>query len=349
MSEQNSTGLQCRIPVQVSSTHANFRQKKNPSARTHPSRSKLSVSALGKGAQVVTHIPAVVNVRILPSQTNIQAVLDALEAPLHKTAEKVFTALFEVASRALRSRGQTPTVSQYVIHQPVELLALHLGMSRPTFYKHLASLQALGLVASRGHVSSYGGLARKDGTLFAVSFKPEHRARLRYEDLKHKWRDLSADIASGTRTAWAFLQALQSKRPKDQSVQLDHLVNWAVNPGYTDKKPVKSDCKASTQEYVYSLDLLAEIHPKRRGEEVNRYAHALAAGYGDSSNLNFWRWLIWRALDAEYRGIPALYQLQNALTRLKADVEEWQGLKRPGALLVERLRACGVWDALRVS
>lgn len=292
------------------------------------------------------HIPAVVSVRISPSQLNIQTVLDALEAPLHKTAEKVFRALFEVASQALQSRGQASTVSQYVIHQPVELLALHLGMSRVTFYKHLASLQAQGLVASRGHVSSYGGLARKDGTLFAVSFKPGHRARLRYEDLKHKWRDLSADIASGTRTAWAFLQGLQSKRPKDREVKLEHLVSWAVKPGQIDKKPVKSDCKPSAQEYVYSLDLLADTHPKRRGEEVDRYARALAAGYGDSSNLNFWRWLLWRALDAEYQGIPALYQLQNALTRLRVDVEEWQGLKRPGALLVERLKQCGLWEAV---
>jgi DNA-binding transcriptional ArsR family regulator len=229
----------------------------------------------------------------------------------------------------------------------VELLSLHLGISRPTFYKHLATLQRLGLVDARGHTSSYGGLARKDGTLFAVSLKPGHRARLRYDDLKHQWRDLSSDIASGTRTAWAFLQSLQSKKSKERLVRLENLQAWALNPGLTDKNPGKSDCKGSAQEYVYSLDLLSDTHPRRRAESVNQYAQALAAGYGDHTNINFWRWVLWRSLEADHRGEGALWQLQNALTRLAADVQEWAGLKRPGALLIHRLKECGLWDQLR--
>jgi len=246
----------------------------------------------------------------------------------------------------LQARGHSLQVSQVVLHQPVELLALHLGISRPTFYKHLVPLQELGLIHSRSHVSSYGGLARRDGTLFAVSLKAGHRARIRYDDLKHRWRDLSADIASGTRTAWSFLQGLQSKKPKDRVVKLENLEAWAVKPGYTDKKPDKSDCKAGLQEYVYSLELLADTHSKRRAESVDQYAQALAAGYGDHSNINFWRWVLWRSLEAETRGESALWQLQNALTRLAVDIQEWAGLKKPGALLVRRLRECGLWDSL---
>lgn len=205
---------------------------------------------------------------------------------------------------------------------------------------------SLGLVASRGHVSSYGGLARKDGTLFAVTLKPGHRARLRYDDLRHKWRDLASDIASGTRTAWHFLQGLNShSQPGKARVELHNLKAWAVRPGTTEP-PLRIDCKATVEEYVYSLDLLSTTHPRRRAEQVDRYAQALAAGYGDSTNLNFWRWVLWRAIEGDHRGEGTLYQLQNALTRLKADVAEWEGLKRPGALLVKRLRECGLWDAL---
>lgn len=295
------------------------------------------------------HIPAAVTVRLTTPQLTAKSVLDGLEAPLHKTAERIFTCLFDVALRALQRRGQALTVSQCVIHQPVELVALHLGISRVTFYKHLVSLQALGLVASRGHVSSYGGLARKDGTLFAVAFKPGHQARLRYEDLKHKWRDLSSDIASGTRTAWAFLQSLQSKRPKDREVQIDHLISWAVTPGKIDKKPVKSDCKGDLQECIYSLEMLSEAHPKDRKALVDRYAQALASGFLDASNLNFWRKLLWQSIKGEWRGLGSLYQLQNALTRLTADVAEWQGLRAPGALLVARLRQAGIWDSLQFT
>lgn len=292
-------------------------------------------------------IPVSVTVRLPLSQPTISALLESLEQPLKAGPEKVLQALFAVALRVSEARGQALTASQVVFHQPVEVLALHLGMSRVTFYKHLATLQGLGLVASRGHVSSYGGLARKDGTLFAVSLKKGHRARLRYEDLKHKWRDLSADIASGTRTAWAFLQGLQSKKPKEREVTQDHLVSWAVNPGLFDKKPVKSDCKGGLQEYVYSLDLLSEAHPKDRREMVDTYARALAAGFLDGSNLHFWHKVLWQALRKEWEGVGALYQLQQALTRLMADVEEWQGLRSPGALLVARLKAAGVWDTLR--
>lgn len=295
------------------------------------------------------YIPVTVSVRLPVTQPTLNSVLDTLEQPLKPTAHRVFSVLFEVGLKALQSRGQTLTASQVVIHQPVEVLALHLGISRVTFYKHLADLQRLGLVASRGHTSSYANLSRKDGTLFAVALKPGHRARLRYEDLKHKWRDLNADIASGTRTAWAFLQGLQSKSFKDRKVTQEHLVAWAVNPGQFDKNPVTSDCKGTTQEYVYSLEMLSDTHPKDRKSMVDTYAHALAAGFLDGHNINFWRKLLWQALRCEWQDIPALYQLQNALTRLQADRDEWQGLRSPAALLITRLKSLGLWDALKAA
>lgn len=287
-------------------------------------------------------IPATVAVRLTAPTLTADTVLDGLQQPLQATAQAIYRTLHSLGVHVIQARGHSFQASQVVLHQSVELLAAHLGISRVTFYKHLATLHSLGLVHSRGHTSAYGGLARKDGTLFAVSLKPGHRARLRYDDLRHQWRDLAADIASGTRTAWAFLQGLQSKKPKDRVVRLENLEAWAVNPGQTDKKPVQSDCKP--QEYVYSLELLADTHPRRRHEAVDRYAQALAAGYGDHSNLNFWRWVLWRAIDSDHRGEGGLYRLQNALTRLAVDIQEWPGLKKPGALLVHRLKECGLYE-----
>lgn len=292
-------------------------------------------------------IPATVAVRLPTPTLTPNTVLASLQQPLQRQAEALYRVLHELAAHVLVTRGQERLPSQMTFHQSGELLAAHLGISRVTMYKHLATLHSLGLVASRGHVSSYGGLARKDGTLFAVAMKPGHRARLRYDDLRHKWRDLAADVASGTRTAWAFLQrGVNSQSPQAKvRVGLENLKAWAVRPGMT-QPPLFSDCKGQVEEYVYSLNLLTDTHPRRRAEQVDRYAQALAAGYGDSSNLNFWRWVLWRAIEGDHRGEGTLYQLQNALTRLKADVVEWEGLKRPGALLVKRLRECGLWDAL---
>lgn len=307
----------------------------------------LSVRASGKGVQVGTHTPPVLTVRLPLSAPSVDAVLQGLEIPLHPTAQRVYRTLHSIAVLTAQAKAQALTVSQVVIHQPVELLALHLGMSRVTFYKHLVSLRKAELVASRGHVSSYGGLARKDGTLFAVALKPGHRARLRYEDLKHPWRDLAGDIASGTRTAWAILQGLQSKSPRERVVTQSQLVAWAVNPGKIEQNPAMSDCKAPLSETVYSLPLLAETHPKERAALVDSCARALAYGFLDAHNLNFWRKLLWESLHREYEGLDTLRKLANALTRLSADIEEWKGLRSPGALLVFRLRESGLWDMLR--
>ncbi|GGL95038.1 hypothetical protein GCM10010840_36390 [Deinococcus aerolatus] len=284
------------------------------------------------------------SVTITRPELTADTVLDDITTRLPTTARAIFTLLFDTAVSTLQTRGHSQGVSQVVIHQPVEIMCRVLAISRVTFYKHLRTLKTCGLVDSRGHTADWYGLARKTGTVFAVSFKAGHSARLRWFDLKHQWRNLQADTESGTRTAWRFLQGLQS-HPSAKTAANTALKAWAVKPGTT-SKPVTNDCKPTATEYVYSLDLLTDTHPTRRAESVDRYAKALAAGYGDHTNLNFWRWLLWRSIEGDQIGQNTLYQLQNALTRLKADIEEWKGLKSPGALLVHRLKVAGIWDSL---
>lgn len=305
----------------------------------------LSVNRLGKGVKVQDTIPKTVAVRLSTSTHTVNAVLVGLEHPLHLTAERIFTALFHTALQTAQAKGQPLTASQVTIHQPAEVLAAYVGVSIPTLYKYLHQLRTLGLVAHRGHVGSYYNLHRKTGTLFAVSLKPGHRAKVRYEDLRHQHRNLTEDI-EGKRTAWTFLQSFKGQKAPTSGVKLDHLVAWAVNPGQFAKTPVSSDSKTPLDETVYSLELLSDTHPSKRGELVDRYAKALARGFLDSANVNFWRKLLWNAVKREHEGQSVFYQLQNALTRLMADVQEWAGLKKPGALLVHRLKQAGIWDAL---
>lgn len=297
---------------------------------------------------MLIHIPQVATVRLDTRKTRLEAVLEPKKDLLAPTARKLFTLLFDTALHALEAKGQVLPVNQAVIHQPAEILSEALGVSRPTLYKHLHTLAALGLIAHRAHVGNWFGLARKTGTLFAVSLKPGHTARLRYVDLHHKHRDLQADTQREGRTAWAFLKNLQSLRDPEEACK-SALKSWAVNPGET-KRPVSNpyDCKGSLRETVYSLEMLSEAHYSERPKLVDSYAQALARGFLDSHNLNFWRKLLWDALNRDLAH-GTLHQLQNALTRLMADVQEWQGLKAPGALLVARLKACGLWDALRYA
>lgn len=306
---------------------------------------------LGKGVQVSAHIPASVSVRLTTTQPTAQAVLDGLEASLPRTAKRIFTCLFEVALATLQAKAQALSVSQQVIHQPVEIICAALGISRVTFYTHLATLEQLGLVHHKAHKASWYGLTRSTGTLFAVSLKAGHKARLRWFDLKHQWRDLQADTQREGRTAWSFLKVQQKtlqSLPEQQEACRTALKAWAVNPGTT-QKPVTNDCKEALAETVYSLEMLSTAHYSKRPALVDNFAQALARGFIDGHNLNFWRKLIWDALRRDAEGLGSLYRLTNALTRLMVDVQEWKGLKAPGALLVHRLKECGLWDELRYS
>lgn len=292
---------------------------------------------------MIHSIPATVTVRLDAHTQALEAVLEAHKDKLDPIAEELFTLLFQTAVYALEAKGQTLKVSQTVIHQPVEILCAALGITRPTFYKYLHALEALGLVHSRAHKGQWFGLVRNTGTLFAVALKPLTRARIRFYDLKHQWRDLQADTQRTGRTAWSFLQS----HLHDKTACTTALKEWAVNPGTT-QKPVNNDCKGNLRETVYSLSILSETHFRDRPKLIDTLAQALARGFIDSHNLNFWRKLLWDALNKDLTH-GTLYQLQNALTRLMADVQEWQGLKSPGSLLVHRLKQCGLWDALRYS
>jgi len=246
-------------------------------------------------------------------------------------------------------------VSQVVIHTSGELLAAHLGFSEVTLYKHLKTLNQLGLIHSKGHTSDFYGLARKDGTLIAVSLKAGVKARLRHWDLKAKYRDLRADSESGTRTAWSILQAFKREGVKSQGTERKTL-SYTALCAWTLKNPDQStpvnlfDSQPSgpvhLQEYIYALPDVLEVHQKDRGKVIEGFARVFATAFKDTTNLKFWCWLLWRCFEGEYRGVSSISPLVNALTRLRTDVVEWEGLQRPGALLIKRLKVAGIWDSL---
>lgn len=290
------------------------------------------------------HIPAP-TVKTPIKKPTLEAVLDPHKDTLHPTAKKIFTQLFQTALYVLEAKAPAPAPTQQVIHQPVELVCEALGISRVTFYHHLTTLRRLGLVYSRAHTGNWYGLARKTGTLFSVALKPNTRARIGIEDYRHQWRDLEADTQREGRTAWSFLRGLQSQ-PNRKEASQKALRSWAVNPGTTNN-PVTNDCKGTLSETVYSLEMLSDTHFKDRPKLVDSFAQALAHGFLDSHNLNFWRKLLWDALKRDTEGYGTLHKLTNALTRLMADRAEWQELRSAGALLVHRLKQCGLWDELR--
>jgi hypothetical protein len=250
----------------------------------------------------------------------------------------LFELLFEVAQQTAHHRKQG-NVSQTVIHQPGEILAAALGVSRVTMYKYLHTLKEAGLLAFKGHVGNWYGLARRTGTVFAVSMRAGYRAQLYFHDLKHEWRDLTADTQQ-EKTAWGFLKGLQS-HPERETASRTALKAWALFPGQTHIDPLKIDCKDSlgtVLDVVYALPSVSEAHPTKRAALVGVLGAALASLLGDQHSRRYWCRVIWDAWRDEIEGRSGLQLLQAQLSRLEADRREWRELRNPAALFAARLR-----------
>lgn len=232
--------------------------------------------------------------------------------------------------------------SQIVMHQSQELLAAALGVHRVTVWRWASELEALGLIQARAHkgTTRHRGAAvtRNDGSLYAVALKVGYRARLRYEDLKHQYRDLDADRRAG-KTAY---QTLQQSSTKQENDWYKTLRNWAVSPGNTNTTPVVlDDCCTSlntVQDVVANLHLVATCHPTKRAALVGMLGAALARDLRDPHSRRWYCGVIWQTWRAEVEGHGTLQGLGAQLARLAADCVEWPDLRCPGALLASRLR-----------
>lgn len=271
----------------------------------------------------------------------VPPVADLTPADLASGPRRLLELLHRLGAELCRIRGYAVIPSQIVLHQSQELLAAALGVHRVTVWRWTGVLEALGLVQARAHkgTATHRGAAvtRNDGTLYALALKVGYRARLRWDDLKHQYRDLDADRQAG-KTAYQTLQ--QSVTQKDTEwYQL--LRDWAVSPGNTQLNPVVSnDCCTrlnTVQDVVCNLHLIAGCHASKRAGLIGMMGAALARVLGDVQSRRWYCALLWEAWRAEREGRAALQVLGAQLARLCADRAEWTGLRNPGALLAARL------------
>lgn len=167
------------------------------------------------------------------------------------------------------------------------------------------------------------------------------RARVRYDDLKAKYRDLEADIGAG-KTVWQ--QTRQSKTDRAKPVTFECLLAWALPPQHA--QILVTSTVASDERL--SLEILLDVPfiPKQeRRETVDKAARAIAQHVSDAGSLNFYRYLVWQLLRLQQGRdyFLAVYQML-----LRARTDQIEGFaKKPGALFVSRLKACALWDELR--
>lgn len=269
----------------------------------------------------------------------------AVESELHPTALRIYRALHEVALRVATHRGYAPGVSCVTYHLPTELLAFELAISRTTLWAHTKALAGKGLLAQRGHTTTAYGKRVKDGSLWCVKLNPKvgKSARLTYDDLKHTWRDLEADIQRG-HTVYNWIE--QSNPREKESDIVEVLVNWALSPGRLGT-PSKMTVQPLNN---YGPEALLDVQhtPKdERNTMVNIAASAIAAHLGDPS-LDFYRYLTWQLLRRLDQGDNRFHSLYTMVLRAGADRREGFA-RRPGALLVQRLKDAGLWDWIRTT
>jgi hypothetical protein len=209
----------------------------------------------------------------------------------------------------------------------------------------LPALVEAGLVVQGGHVSRVGHQNLYDGCLWVIKLKPgQLLPRIRYDDWQHTWRNFADDLAA-KRTASALCLQLQTEQVNTEGIYRA-VKQWAVIPGSIEK-PVKVAVNSPGREVIYRLGELLEAHSRARTALIGELASALARIFNDHHSRRLYAWLMHRAVEAEYRGINAISALSHTLQRLLVDVAEWSGLRRPGALLMTRLKDLEVWKELK--
>jgi DNA-binding transcriptional ArsR family regulator len=313
---------------------------KRDAAAGGPPPTKESVRPENLKGSLRNQIPPVRERALTPAELT-ERLTAPLEPKLHRTALKIYRALHETALHVARARGYAPQVSQVSFHIPAEITAFALSMHRSTLYRHLPALRDSGLVDSRAHYTTHNRRTVTDGTVWSVKMVPGRgkRARVGFDHLKHKWRDLAADISSG-RTAYRVLR--QSETGEGGTSTVEVLLTWALPENQT-RSPLCMTVAAGP-EVVLDVPYAPQ---KERGKMVDLAARGICQYLGDDS-LNFYRYLLWRLLRLHDQGQDYFAPFHTMI--LRAGTDHREGFARSaGALLTSRLKRWEVWELLRVG
>jgi len=212
-------------------------------------------------------------------------------------------------------------VGTVVFLLPLEMVALHLGVSRQSVYEWKKNLEEEGLIATDVLHQELDGKKRAIGTLWAVRLRPG-KARLTMEDYYHPWRNLALDKANGI-LSFAWVKAFEEKgiRPT-----FDALVLWAQG-----KRIVPN-----TKSVAVDLGLILVLPDVERAKVpilITLIATYLADVLDDHRSRRFYAGLLWQVVRGD---LPAHYVFA-LLVRIIRDYTEGL-LTRPGAYLVKTLK-----------
>lgn len=196
------------------------------------------------------------------------------------------------------------------------------------------------------------------GTWVAVLLRPGNgwHARVVLHELPECPRDLTADRKRG-QTAWQTLKDRPPSKVRESlslsgnMFEITPLIQWSLPvedrkiPGTVDSRTSLFENVATPRDLVWSLSRIVSTHPQRRREAVQEGAARLVTLLNDRGWERHYYRILWRATDAEFRGVPAYAQLAHALERTLVAGRELH-ITRPGAWLSRQLSECGWMDAV---
>jgi hypothetical protein len=240
--------------------------------------------------------------------------------------QKLLELLQEIARSTIPYGNRTlwRKVGTVVFLLPLEMAALHLGVSRQTVSTWKRKLEEKGLVATDVLHEKVGGEYRAIGTLWAVRLRPG-KARLTLDDYMWPWRNLAVDMANGV-LSYAWVKAFEQHgiRPT-----LDALTLWAMG------KRILPNTKSVAVDLGLIL-ILPEVEEAKRPMLITLLSTFIANVLDDHRSRRFYAGLMWAVVRGE---IPAQY-LFALLMRVIRDYLEGY-LTRPGAYIVKTLRVMG--------
>ncbi len=277
----------------------------------------------------------------------VKALTDKLPKDLPKASVKLFGALVGLAVETIREKNYSPATTHLTMHLPLEVLAGVCGMHRVTAWRHLPALRALGVLDYRACKGTLRGETRNTGTLFCLRLNPSvgSKAKLSYQDFKHKWRDLDRDVRR-RRTAYRQLKngLQQSVALPGDECNLEALKVWTLNQ--SDITPVTTDCCKAEKGDLHTILDIFSARKEKKAEKIRFAADAISIALNDSRSKRFYMRVLW---GAERRraatGVDYASKVLAGVLRAATDVTE--GFARSGgALFVSRLKASGLYEPL---
>ena len=281
----------------------------------------LTYKSSPKGGPAQTH-PKVKGVGAPPQEARppVGSVCQALPDGPRKLLEllqEVALSILPPGNRDLRRK-----VGTVVFLLPLEMVALHLGITRQTVWAWKKELEATGLIATDTlYARTKDGQQRALGTLWSVRLRPG-KAHLTRDDYLYSWRNMDLDIANGI-LSYKWVQA-----HKERGIHptLDTLVLWAQG------KRVIPNTKSVAVDLGLIL-VLPEVEEAKRPMLITLLATYLSQVFDDHLSRRFYAGLMWSVARCE---LPAQFVF-SLIVRTLRDYKDGL-ITRPGAYIVRTLK-----------